>query len=379
MSKPRGPHRTAAAVVLAALVLAACGGGQSATGPAGADPAGTDPAGTTGTSPGEQPEPTGETITVTDSAGRTVEIALPVERIAILDSGTADVLRALGALDRLVGSHQAVADDPFFAEIADVTPVATHSEISFEALAEVQPDLVISSVRAHGVVTDNEVLSGLDIVDLKLSLRRPELMKEEVALLGRILQAEERADELIDFYEHWEAFVADRVGDLADDERRRVFVEYHSGDYATGGPGSRFYEQVVLAGGINLSADIDGEVQVDAEWVVQQDPDVFLREMSATILGYHVTSTAQAEQLHDEIVSRPVIDATTAVRNGDVYLLPTNIYSRPAYVIGVLYLAKWLYPDRFEDLDPEAVHREYIETFHPGITYQGIWAYPFER
>jgi len=324
-------------------------------------------------------EASAETVTVTDTAAQTLEIDLPVERVAILDSGTADVLRALGVLDRLVGNHQAVVEDSFFAEIADVPAVATHSEISFEALAEAQPDLVISSTRAHGVVTDNEILAGLDIVDLKLSLRQPELMKQEVALLGQIFQVEERAQELIDFYDRWETEIAQRLEGVTDEERPRVFVEYHAGDYATGGPGSRFYEQVVLAGGNNLSVDIDGEVQVDPEWVAEQDPDVILREVSASTLGYDVTSTDEAEQVRDEIMSRPVIDATTAVRNGAVYLVPTNIYSRPAYIIGVLYLAKWLYPDRFDDLDPDEIHREYVETFHPGIEHQGIWAYPTDR
>lgn len=320
-----------------------------------------------------------ETVTVTDTSGQTLEIALPVERVAILDSGTADVLRALGVLDRLVGNHEAVVEDSFFAEVADIPPVATHSEVSFEALAQAQPDVVISSTRAHGVVTENEILAGLDIVDVKLSLRQPELMKQEIALLGEIFQVEDRARELIDFYEHWEGEIAKRLEDVTDDERPGVFVEYHAGDYATGGPGSRFYEQVVLAGGDNLAVDIDGEVQVDPEWVAERDPDVFLRETSATVLGYDVDATTEAEQLREEIMSRPVIDATSAVRNGDVYLVPTNIYSRPAYIVGVLYLSKWLYPDRFSDLDPDDVHRDYVETFHPGVAHEGIWAFPTDE
>ena len=370
-------HRLVALTLMLAFVLAACGDATSDDPTDVApDADAADAAATEDQAAGDE---SAETVTITDTAGQTLEIDLPVERVAILDSGTADVLRALGVLDRLVGNHQAVVEDSFFAEIADVPPVATHSEVSFEALAEAQPAVVISSTRAHGVVTDNEILTGLDIVDVKLSLRQPELMKQEVALLGRIFQVEDRAQELIGFYDRWEGEIAERLEGVADDDRPSVFVEYHSGDYATGGPGSRFYEQVVLAGGDNLSIDIDGEVQVDPEWIAEQDPDVFLRETSASTLGYDVTTTDEAEQLRDEIMSRPVIDATTAVRNGDVYLVPTNIYSRPAYIVGVLYLAKWLYPERFSDLEPDEVHREYVETFHPGVEHQGIWAFPTDE
>ena len=322
------------------------------------------------------PEGGADGVTITDSSGQELTIPLPVERVAVLDRGTADVMRALGVLDTLVGSHESMSGDPFWPEIQEVPIVATYSEVSFEALAEVEPQVVVSSVRAHGVVTENELLNAFDIADIKLSLRNPELIKDEVALLGKIFQREDRAQELIDFYTHYEDLIAGRIAGVPEAERARVFVEYHAGEYHTGGPGSRFYEQVVLAGGLNVAADIAGEIQVDAEWVAEQNPDVIIREAGSPAGGYEVTDTAAAEELRDEIMKRPVIDSTQAVSNVRVYLLPIDIYSRPGYIVGVAYMAKWLYPDLFEDLDPVAVHRHYLDEFHGGLEYRGVWGYP---
>jgi iron complex transport system substrate-binding protein len=43
--------------------------------------------------------------------------------------------------------------------------------------------------------------------------------------------------------------------------------------------------------------------------------------------------------------------------------------------VGLSYLAKWFYPEKFPDLDPEAIHKEYLERFQ-GLKYQGIFVYP---
>lgn len=43
--------------------------------------------------------------------------------------------------------------------------------------------------------------------------------------------------------------------------------------------------------------------------------------------------------------------------------------------LGALYLAKRIYPEHFEDVDPEEFHREYFEEWFD-IPYQGVWVYP---
>jgi len=133
------------------------------------------------------------------------------------------------------------------------------------------------------------------------------------------------------------------------------------------------YQQTILAGAINLAESLSGEPQVSDEWVAENNPDVFLREASG--FGYHVESYETPESIRQEIMLRTALANTNAVKNEAVYLLGVDIYSRPGYIVGVSYLAKWLYPALFEDFEPVQVHKEYLELFHPKMEYKGIYAY----
>jgi iron complex transport system substrate-binding protein len=291
----------------------------------------------------------------------------------VLDTGPYEILAALGVLDRVAGNHQGLNGSPLYPELAGMPVVATHSEINFELIAELQPQIVISSVRAHGVVTDEEALRGFNIIDIKLNLRNPELMSDEVLLLGKVFDREEKARELVNFYSKWQRFIDDRLKNVPQSGRPSVFVEYHAGDFKTGAPNSRFYQQVVLAGGNNIAVDLFEEPQVDAEWVAQQNPDFFIREASG--IGYDAKNDDDAKSIYREIISRPALSRVNAIRNGHLYIVSVDMYSRPGYIAAVSYMAKWFYPELFADFDPEAVHKEYFALFHPGREYRGVWTY----
>ena len=91
-----------------------------------------------------------------------------------------------------------------------------------------------------------------------------------------------------------------------------------------------------------------------------------------------MTSTEKAEKFLKEIVTRKEVAGTDAAKNGRMLILEEMMVDGTRSYIGSLYLAKWLYPDLFEDLNPEEVHEEYFEKWL-GVPYKGIWAYPRVR
>ncbi len=316
-----------------------------------------------------------KTVTVTDDSGRELTISLPIEKLVVLDSSPFELLSAFGKLDLVLANIQATEGNPLYDALDGLPTVATHAEINYELLAELQPQVVLSSVRAHGVVTDQEYLSGFDIKDVKLNLRVPETMRGGVRVMGQLFSCEDKAQEIVAFYDKWENFIAERVGGLTDEQRVKVFLEYHAGSYKTGAPSSRFYSQVVLAGGINIAKDltVGEEPEVSAEWVAEMNPDVIIKEVTG--LGYRSENADKAKEAYDELISREGLSMTKAVQNKNVHVISSDIYSRPAYIVGVCYLAKWFYPDLFEDFDPDTVLEEYFALFHPGKAVGGIWTY----
>jgi iron complex transport system substrate-binding protein len=52
--------------------------------------------------------------------------------------------------------------------------------------------------------------------------------------------------------------------------------------------------------------------------------------------------------------------------------MDSAIWTGPRAIIGIAYMVRWIHPVLFFDLNPEALHREYLETFQ-GVPYCGIF------
>ncbi|HQI68834.1 MAG TPA: hypothetical protein PKV28_08560 [Methanothrix sp.] len=68
-----------------------------------------------------------------------------------------------------------------------------------------------------------------------------------------------------------------------------------------------------------------------------------------------------------------------AVKDNEIYVMEERIIGGVRNFVGIGYLAKWLHPDLFEDLDPQAIHQEYLTRFQ-GLDYdlgeQGVFVFP---
>lgn len=93
-----------------------------------------------------------ETIRVTDATGRTVEIEKPLTRVVTINSAAAIIMRALGVdiRETIVGVTSYITDKPaFWPELKD-KPAFQFNNVSYERLAELNPQLVIFQIgRAH--------------------------------------------------------------------------------------------------------------------------------------------------------------------------------------------------------------------------------------
>ena len=78
-------------------------------------------------------------------------------------------------------------------------------------------------------------------------------------------------------------------------------------------------------------------------------------------------------------MNRTGLEHVTAVENGTVYIITNHVIGGTRNFIGIGYLAKWLYPELFSDLDPKAVHQEYLTKFQGldiDLDEKGVFVYP---
>ena len=124
--------------------------------------------------------------------------------------------------------------------------------------------------------------------------------------------------------------------------------------------------------------DLSGYFDVDAEEVARRNPDVIIR-IAKEEGGYDTSDVTELSDLRDEIMSRPELSEVSAVKNRRVYVISTDILGGVRHFVGMGYIAKWLYPEMFSDLNPEEIHWQYLVEFQglsEDLVSNGVFVYP---
>ncbi len=314
----------------------------------------------------------GESISVKDATGRSVEVRLPVKKLVVLTSDALEVIRALRAEDLVVGVNTGIVKDPlFWPGLKNKARVGSWSEPNYELIAELNPDIVICYGRWPGQQLEKK-LAPFDIKVVRLDFYKMHTLLKEVEILSRILGKDGEARQFVDWYLEKLKLIEKKIkgaGNLPE-----VYIESYS-KYRTTGPGSGAHEMCVLAGGHNIASNFSIPYpEITPEWVLSKNPRIIIKA-AALSNCYTTTDASLLKSIRDKITARPAWDNIRAVREGKVYVMASDVWTGPRAIIGISYMAKWFYPDVFRNLDPKGLHREYLERFQ-GIKYQGAYVYP---
>ena len=338
-------------------------------------------------SAGAAPPPLLKTVRVTDAVNRSVEIQLPLQRVVTINTSSAVILRALGVdmKNTVVGVTSYITENPkFWPELKD-KPSFKFKNLNYERLAELAPQLIILYKNSN-LTTNEEKLKSLNIKWIYLDCGDLRTIDQDVRLLGRLFGKEKQAEDLIAWYRKYDRLIAGRIRLIEREKRPEVF--YYSfigtnlakGLYTTKNSKASSHPLIERAGGMNLGADLPMEhLQVSGEWLLEKNPDVIIGDViGKTISGYNADETAaisNMKALLQKLVNATVLKETRAVKNHRVFLIAQDLKEGPACVIGTAYIAKYLYPDMFQDVEPEAMAREYYERWCH-LPYRGVYVYP---
>ncbi|KTS74564.1 iron ABC transporter substrate-binding protein [Pseudomonas oryzihabitans] len=339
-----------------------------------------------------------ETRQVTDALGRTVTLEVPAKRV-VLGFHFADYLAVGGeqGFASLVGISRGawerktpgtwreyVAKLPSLAELPDVGEVETNS-FSVEKVLSLKPDVVVLAAWQFQAL-DSEVKRlaqlGIPVVVIDYNAQTLERHLASTRLLGVITGQEARAAELADFYAKAVEQVQTRIA-AAQRPKPRVYAEFGNkgpAEYSFTYGQNMWGALVTLAGGDNIAAPfVQWWGVMNPEQVLLAQPQVIFisgREdnsnPSALPMGPGVTAEDARSHLR-AFMQRPGWANLPAIRDGRLY----GVYhgaSRSLEDFAMLqFIAKQLYPDLFQDLDPMANYREYYRRYLP-IQPQGTFA-----
>ncbi|MDD5256925.1 MAG: ABC transporter substrate-binding protein [Methanothrix soehngenii] len=311
--------------------------------------------------------------TITDSANQMVTIYKPIQRAVIaywIDA--AITLQALKAEDSIIDITAPIAEQqtlfPKLSRLPVVGEIPRVESLDFEKILELEPDVVITGENASTWDAIQEKIQSLDpdVAVIRFDYAEPETYLDEVNKTGYLFDKKEEANELIDFIDGHLTQINERVKTIPSDARTTVYCEVFS-DYKAGG---RNY--IELAGGANIFGNTSQETfTTTPEEIITRNPEVILHLMGwkyAGKIGWEADNVTAMREKRDEIMSRTGFTGIDAVKSGRVYALDSNIVMDAIYPVGICYFAKWFYPDLFKDMDPNAIHQEYLSKFL-GIDY----------
>lgn len=339
-------------------------------------------------------------ITVTDDLGREVTLEKPAERIAFEHYAPAEAIKIVGAWDKLVARDGYITDEEFFPNLDTIPAISPEKptgklDLDYEKIYELRPDLMVVQKQDWNDEQYNEMFKKLEpeIPVVILDFIDPVSQPESIEKLGKLTGTEARAQEYADFVRSITSGINAKTSVLADEEKPDVFFKgpaYKPEQIFTYGNGMKLWANMLnLAGGRNA---VDNQsaawFEVEPEWLLNQPIDIMVvhsREaMYPDIFGYQAQDQTVAKEKADtlitNLISTPIFSGNDAVKNNQVYLIADPLTGTPRSIIGVAYLAKWLHPELFSDMNPEEIHQQYLDFI--GANYNlkntGLFGYPGE-
>ena len=320
-------------------------------------------------------------LTIRDSVGRIITVNMPINKVIAFNREQVETMRSIKATDTIVGVGKYVIEDEFLADFVDYPNVGSMADPNYETLLKLDPEIVFLYATFYATQCEaiQDKLNDLDpdITVIRIDLFKPESYADETNTLGYLLGRTEESIEFIQFYESWMSSISEKLDDIPQDDWPLVYFENRKPYYCAGN-GTGHQQKVELAGGKNIFIDREGYFDVDPEAVVERNPEVIIRT-EANVNGYSTHDENELRNVKEDIVSRPELSDVIAVKNDDVYVINNQIEGGVKHFIGIGYMAKWLHPEIFENLDPQAIHQEYLTRFQ-GMDYdldeQGVFVYP---
>lgn len=312
--------------------------------------------------------------TVVDATGAEIQVPEAPQSIVIVGPVFPNIVYALqGHMNNVTAipksaytGWQASLMKNLAPELENVnTTIVSGNGINMEELAAVKPDLVMCWV------TDTDTIEQLNSLNIPVaafkSAKDLDSLKSLIAMMGDVLNCQDRAQELLEWYDEVQSYVEskqDQVTALTDSEKPRVLNFSTVEDlsvYATG-MDAWMTEKV---GGQNIV--LEG---ASAERSAPTMEEVLKFNPQIIFLSNWDDSTP--EDLYENRIDGQDWSNVDAVINHRVYKVPISLYrwtppntvEKPLYY---LYLASIIQPEIFSEIDMRQEEADFIQKYF-GVT-----------
>lgn len=280
-----------------------------------------------------------------------------------------------------------------FPQLLEKTSIGGYHDdvLDAELILASHPDVLLINLSQY---TENETTvpvfekAGIKVVVLDYHKLKMENHLKSTEILGCLLGKEDVAAKMISDYSQAIDLVQSRLAD-AGEPYRKVYMELGSkgiGEYGNSYTGCLWGSIINNAGGINIADQVldpgEGYGLLDREFVLAQNPDIIIiggsiwtgynTDNDQMRMGLTIDSAMSQERLK-HFTARDGWSSLKAVQNGDVYGVDHGSLRFMGDYVYTEAIAKMIYPELFEDIDPQAEMENFYEKYLPALDHTGTY------
>ena len=247
-----------------------------------------------------------------------VDVPFQPTAVVTFDIATLDTLHAIGAGDAVIGIPEIPLPE-YLAEYADLPKVGTLFEPDFEAVAELEPDLIVTAARSTGQYDElSEIATTIDLTGTFGGTFDPAAGLERATQLGEIFGREDEVAEQV-------AEIDELASSIQSEERGTALVlSVSGGEYGAFSEGSRFgyffdelgFEPAVADAELPGAEGSPHGDTVTNEFLLSANPEWIIAFDRGAATG---EGSSAEETLDNELVAQ-----TTAGAEGQIVYLPAS-------------------------------------------------------
>ena len=307
----------------------------------------------------------GNTRTITDGAGRQVEVPETVESVVCVGVGALRYTCYVGAQDLVVGVEDYEVKPGMsrlynyvnFDKFKDLPVIGTNGQPYTEEIINLAPDVIVMSAYASVEADDLQTKTGTPVVVVPGSdTTLDDAAYETIRIMGQLYGMENRATELTNYLKGIQKDLDDRTKDIPDSEKPSVYVAGVSFKGAHGFEGTESYYgpfELIHANNLANTTGQTGAFDIDLEQVLSWDPEIIFLDFNGMDL------------INEDYATNPdYYNSLTAVQEGRVYSqisFRSSASNLETALADAYYAACILYPEQFKDVDPVAKAGEIFE------------------
>lgn len=255
---------------------------------------------------------------VTDHMGREVEIPEDIKRPVALTANLMEGLYIIGL------EPVATVDNYRIRPEADQLPkLGVQGNINVEAVYAVEPDFIVAHYRHQGQMVDALEEIGVPVFVIDPAQVGDAPLYDSALYLGSLLGREDAAQAFVNEVEEKAAALAEQI---YEETEIRTGLILEDGDSIRAAQSASGYGAVLTGLGIEniLPEDMPGVgqqsfVPFDIETIIAADPDVILIRPASN-------DQEQNRQRLASYVENPIWAELTAVKNGNIHMLPFRMH-----------------------------------------------------